>query len=90
MNWGKKEKRIDILDLSTRQVTQTIGKSLFNFYDTKVNSPFTVCEFSLPSYSQEPLRTVPTNSKVFLRGLLNMRGKHILIIGIEIQKENWG
>ena len=47
MNWGKKEKAIDILDLSTRQVTQTIGKSLFNFYDTKVNSPFTVCEFSL-------------------------------------------
>ena len=24
------------------------------------------------------LRTVPTNSKVFLRGLLNMREKHIL------------
>ena len=37
-----------------------------------------------------PLRTVPTNSKVFLRGLLNMRKKQILTSVIEIQKENWG
>ena len=36
------------------------------------------------------LRTVPTNSKVFWRGLLNMRQKQILTCDIEIQKENWG
>ena len=36
------------------------------------------------------LRTVPTNSKVFLRGLLNMREKQILTSDIEIQKENLG
>ena len=36
------------------------------------------------------LRTVPTNLKVFLRGLLNMREKQILTSVIEIQKENWG
>ena len=35
------------------------------------------------------LRTVPTNSKVFLRGLLNMWENHILTSVIEIQKENW-
>ena len=34
-----------------------------------------------------PLRTVPTNSKVFLRGLLNMWEKQILTSDIEIQKE---
>ena len=39
---------------------------------------------------RELLRTVPTNSKVFLRGLLNMRKKQILTSVIEIQKENWG
>ena len=32
------------------------------------------------------LRMVPTNSKVFLRGLLNMREKQILTSVIEIQK----
>ena len=36
------------------------------------------------------LRAVPTNSKVVLPGLLNMREKQILISVIEIQKENWG
>ena len=36
------------------------------------------------------LRTVPTNSKVFLRGLLNTREKQILTSVIEIQNENWG
>ena len=36
------------------------------------------------------LRTVPTNSKVFLHGLLNIREKQILTSVIEIQKENWG
>ena len=36
------------------------------------------------------LRTVPTNSKVFLRGLLNMWEEQILTSVIEIQKENWG
>ena len=36
------------------------------------------------------LRTVPTNSKVFLHGLLNMWEKQILTSAIEIQKENWG
>ena len=36
------------------------------------------------------LRKVPTNSKVFLYGLLNMREKQILTSVIEIQKENWG
>ena len=40
--------------------------------------------------SQQSLRTVPTNSKVFFRGLLNMREKQILTSVIEIQKENWG
>ena len=35
------------------------------------------------------LRTVPTNSKVCLRGLLNMREKKILASVIRIQKENW-
>ena len=34
------------------------------------------------------LRAVPTNSKVFLRGFLNMREKQILTSVIEIQKEN--
>ena len=36
------------------------------------------------------LRTVPTNSKLFLRGLLTMREKQILTSLIEIQKQNWG
>ena len=31
---------------------------------------------------------VPNNSKVFLRGLLNMRENQILISVIEIKKEN--
>ena len=35
------------------------------------------------------LRTVPTNSKVFLRGLLNMREKQISASVIKIPKENW-
>ena len=35
------------------------------------------------------LRTVPTNSEVFLRGLLNMREKQISLSVIKIQKENW-
>ena len=34
------------------------------------------------------LRTVPTNSKLCLRGLLNMREKKILASVIGIQKEN--
>ena len=36
------------------------------------------------------LRTVTTNSKVFLHGLLNMQEKQILTSVSEIQKENWG
>ena len=36
------------------------------------------------------LATVPTDSKVFLRGLLTMREKQMLTSVIEIQKENWG
>ena len=36
------------------------------------------------------LRTVPINSKVFWRGLLNMGEKQILTSDIEIQEENWG
>ena len=40
--------------------------------------------------SKPRLRTVPTNSKVFLRGLLTVREKQILTSVIEIQKENWG
>ena len=36
------------------------------------------------------LWTVPTNSKTFLRSLLNMREKQILTSVTEIQKENWG
>ena len=36
------------------------------------------------------LRTVPTNSKLFLRGLLNMREKQMLTSDIEIQKEIGG
>ena len=45
-----------------------------------------------PCPTDDHLRTVPTNSKVFLCGLLNMREKQILtsITGIGIQKENWG
>ena len=42
------------------------------------------------SYCFCSLRTVPTNSKVCSRGLLNMREKQILTSVIEIQKENWG
>ena len=38
--------------------------------------------------SLSSLRTVPTNSEVFLRGLLNVRGKQISTSDIEIQKEN--
>ena len=34
------------------------------------------------------LRTVPTNSKIFLRGLLNVREKQILTSVFDIQKEN--
>ena len=36
------------------------------------------------------LRTVPTNSNVFLSGLLTMRENQILTSVIEIQKEKWG
>ena len=36
------------------------------------------------------LRTVPTNSKVFLHGLLNMQEKQILTSVIKIQKKIWG
>ena len=36
------------------------------------------------------LRTVPTNSRVFFRGLLNIREKQISLNVIKIQKENWG
>ena len=37
------------------------------------------------------LRTVPTNSKVFLPGLcMNMRENQILTGVVGIQKENWG
>ena len=36
------------------------------------------------------LRTVPNNSKVFLRGFMNMREKQISTSVIKIQKENWG
>ena len=50
--------------------------------------PFCVCMGS--SFHLIALRTVPTNSKVFLRGLLNVREKQILTSIIEIQKENWG
>ena len=42
------------------------------------------------TFLRDELRTVPTNSKVFLRGLLNMREKQILTSVIEVQKENWG
>ena len=34
------------------------------------------------------LRTVPTNSKVFLRGFMKMREKQISTSVIKIQKEN--
>ena len=36
------------------------------------------------------LRTVPPNSKVFLRAFLNMQGKQILTSIIEIQKGKLG
>ena len=36
------------------------------------------------------IRTVPTNSKVFLRGLLNMWKKQILTSGTEISKKKTG
>ena len=48
------------------------------------------CVFLDQARHKYHLRTVPTNSKVFLRGLLNMREKQILTSVIEIQKENWG
>ena len=35
------------------------------------------------------LRTVPTNSEVFLRGFMNMWEKQISASVIKIQKENW-
>ena len=38
--------------------------------------------------SADPNPKRPTNSKVFLPGLLNMRVKQTSVI--EIQKENWG
>ena len=41
-------------------------------------------------YVQTLLRTVPTNSKVFLHSLLNLKEKQILTGVIEIQKENGG
>ena len=40
--------------------------------------------------SHNILRTVPTNSQVILRSLLNMREKQIITSVIEIQKENLG
>ena len=49
-----------------------------------------VCCFFLTVDTPLNLRKVPTNSKVFLRGLLTMREKQILTSVIEIQKENWG
>ena len=36
------------------------------------------------------LRTVPTNSKVFLPRLMIMQEMLILTSAIEIRKENWG
>ena len=36
------------------------------------------------------LRTVPTNSKVLMRGFMNMREKQISTSVIKIQRENWG
>ena len=39
---------------------------------------------------EDKSRTVPTNSKVFLRRLLNMREKQILTSVIEIQKKTGG
>ena len=36
------------------------------------------------------LRTVPTNSKVFLRGLLNMREKQILQVLLKSKKKIGG
>ena len=50
---------------------------MYNYFTTRV--------FSI----KDRLRTVPTNSKVFLRGLLNMREKQMLTSVIEIQKQNW-
>ena len=40
--------------------------------------------------TRSKLKMVPTNSKVFLRGLLNTREKQISTSVIEIQKEKWG
>ena len=37
----------------------------------------------------DDLRTVPTNSEVFLRSL-SLLSKEILARAIEIRKENWG
>ena len=62
---------------------------MHNFGETKSVMVFLI----LANYCKQlylSLRTVPTNSKVFLRGLLTMREKQILTSVIEIQKENWG
>ena len=41
--------------------------------------------------SHDPyLRTVPTNTEVFLGGVMTIREKPILARAMEIQKENWG
>ena len=58
-----------------------------------INIPSPQADFPPSShltYMYSPLRTVPTNSKAFLRGFLDMREKQILTSVIEIQKENWG
>ena len=62
-------------------VTQRSPKSNFTFGGTLRD---------IQKTAARETRTVPTNSKVFLRGLLTMREKQILTSDIEIQKENWG
>ena len=55
----------------------------------RVRDSFTLCtrtRFETEACSNSEMG----NSKVFLRGLLNMREEQILTSVIEIQKENWG
>ena len=48
------------------------------------------CNQRIGGFVDRCLRTVPTNSKVFFRGLLTMRKKQILTSVIESKKEIWG
>ena len=63
-------------------------QTLFYKFVTIVNYS---CQMHLARhFKKQLLRTVPTISKVFLHGFMNMRKKQISTSVIKIQKENWG